>query len=207
MKSESIAYVIAGMCFGIILGWVIGTQQARRPGRGAGADRCGASRPPARRPSGRRRALDEGRVQALNDDPQERPEERWTPTCSSATSTSMPSAGTTRSSGTRRRSSSIRRTRTRAPTWASATTTRNSPTRRSHSSSSRSTISPKHTKTLLNKGIVLAFGKQDLKAAATEWQKVVDAGARQPGGAGGASRARRASRRLTPKPGATPSNQ
>ena len=32
MKSESIAYVIAGICFGIILGWVIGTQQARRSG-------------------------------------------------------------------------------------------------------------------------------------------------------------------------------
>ena len=34
-------------------------------------------------------------------------------------------------------------------------------------------INPKHTKTLLNKGIVLAFGKQDLKAAAAEWEKVV----------------------------------
>ena len=31
MKADSIAYVIAGMCFGVILGWVIGTQQARRP--------------------------------------------------------------------------------------------------------------------------------------------------------------------------------
>jgi tetratricopeptide (TPR) repeat protein len=35
-------------------------------------------------------------------------------------------------------------------------------------------INPKHTKTLLNKGIVLAFGKEDLKGAAAEWQKVVD---------------------------------
>ena len=35
-------------------------------------------------------------------------------------------------------------------------------------------INPKHTKTLLNKGIVLAFGKEDLKGAAVEWQKVVD---------------------------------
>ena len=34
-------------------------------------------------------------------------------------------------------------------------------------------IDPKHTKTLLNKGIVLAFGKQDLAAAAEEWKKVV----------------------------------
>ena len=34
-------------------------------------------------------------------------------------------------------------------------------------------ISPNHTKTLLNKGIVLAFGKQDLRGAAEEWKKVV----------------------------------
>ncbi len=35
-------------------------------------------------------------------------------------------------------------------------------------------IDPKHTKTLLNQGIVLAFGKQDLNGAAASWQKVVD---------------------------------
>jgi tetratricopeptide (TPR) repeat protein len=35
-------------------------------------------------------------------------------------------------------------------------------------------INPNHTKTLLNKGIVLAFGKEDLKGAAVQWQKVVD---------------------------------
>ena len=47
MKSESIAYVIAGICFGIILGWVIGTQQARRPGAGARAAAPAASAQPA----------------------------------------------------------------------------------------------------------------------------------------------------------------
>ena len=35
-------------------------------------------------------------------------------------------------------------------------------------------INPKHTKTMLNQGIVLAFGKQDLAAAAEAWKKVVD---------------------------------
>jgi hypothetical protein len=28
MRAESIVFAIAGMCFGVILGWVIGTQQA-----------------------------------------------------------------------------------------------------------------------------------------------------------------------------------
>jgi tetratricopeptide (TPR) repeat protein len=35
-------------------------------------------------------------------------------------------------------------------------------------------ISPNHTKTLLNKGIVLAFGKENLEAAAKEWKRVVE---------------------------------
>jgi cytochrome c-type biogenesis protein CcmH/NrfG len=34
-------------------------------------------------------------------------------------------------------------------------------------------LDPVHTKTLLNKGIVLAFGKQDLKAASVAWEELV----------------------------------
>jgi cytochrome c-type biogenesis protein CcmH/NrfG len=35
-------------------------------------------------------------------------------------------------------------------------------------------VDPKHTKTLLNIGIVRAFGKQDLEGAAKAWQQVID---------------------------------
>ena len=35
------------------------------------------------------------------------------------------------------------------------------------------TIDPKHTKTLLNQGIVRAFGKQDLAGATDSWQRVM----------------------------------
>src|SRR4030095_3864007 len=64
MKSDSIAYVIAGICFGIILGWVIGTQQARRPAASAPA----AASQQATGGTAQQQAprLDEGRVQALN---------------------------------------------------------------------------------------------------------------------------------------------
>ena len=34
-------------------------------------------------------------------------------------------------------------------------------------------IDPKHTKTLLNMGIVRAYGKQDLKGASEAWQRVI----------------------------------
>jgi len=66
-------------------------------------------------------------------------------------------------------------------------------------------ISPTHTKTLLNKGIVLAFGKQDLKAAATEWQRVVELAPDSPEGQA-ARRALEGIASAHANPGATPSN-
>jgi hypothetical protein len=35
-------------------------------------------------------------------------------------------------------------------------------------------VDPRHTKTLLNQGIVRAFGKQDLQGATESWQRVVE---------------------------------
>jgi tetratricopeptide (TPR) repeat protein len=43
-------------------------------------------------------------------------------------------------------------------------------------------IEPKHTKTMLNQGIVLAFGKQDLEGATRAWQQVVDLAPNSPEG-------------------------
>jgi regulator of sirC expression with transglutaminase-like and TPR domain len=34
-------------------------------------------------------------------------------------------------------------------------------------------INPKHPKTLLNQGIVRAFGKQDLQGAAESWERLI----------------------------------
>jgi tetratricopeptide (TPR) repeat protein len=171
MKSESIAYVVAGMCFGIILGWVIGTQQARRPGpaapvtanQPAGGSTVQQQAPP----------LDEGRVQTLNTILQSDPKnvsatvqlgnayfdaERW--------------------------GDAIKwyeRALELDPKNADASTDlgvsyyySNKPDEALAQFERSLAISPTHIKTLLNKGIVLAFGKQDLKAAAAEWQKVVE---------------------------------
>ena len=93
MKSEAIAYVVAGMAFGTILGWVIGTQQVRR------APAAAETAPPS----------------------------------------TQTAAGSTRP----------------APTLDQA---------------------------LLNKGIVLAFGKQDLRGAQAEWEKVVSLAPNSPEG-------------------------
>src|SRR5688572_33495059 len=60
MKSESLVFAVAGMCFGVILGWVLGSQQASRsdaPVPGAPAQ---TAAPQAQVPP-----LDEARVQQL----------------------------------------------------------------------------------------------------------------------------------------------
>ena len=101
MKSDAIAFGVAGIVFGLIAGWIIGSQQA--------LVRAAALR--ARRPRQRSRAggrdaappvLDEAKVTRSSRSPSA---SRRTPrrACSSAICTSTPNATTTRSRGTARR--------------------------------------------------------------------------------------------------------
>ena len=57
--------------------------------------------------------------------------------------------------------------------WACRTTTRTSLIRRSTQLDRSLKIDPKHAKTLLNIGIVKAFAKQDLEGASQAWQQVI----------------------------------
>ena len=174
MKSDSIAYVIAGICFGVILGWVIGTQQARRPGP-APAPTAASPGPATTGNTAQQQPapLDEGRVQALNTILKSDPKnvnatiqlgntyfdaERWDDAITW-----------------------YERALEIDPKNADASTDlgvsyyySNRPDQALTQFERSLAISPTHTKTLLNKGIVLAFGKQDLKSAAAEWQKVVE---------------------------------
>ena len=173
MRSESIIFALAGMCFGIILGWVMATQQA---GRSAAQAPTSSVQPQAQGAGGSQRqppALDEGKVQALTTILQSDPKnanaalqlanvyfdaERW-----------------------EKAIEWYERTLALEPRNADASTDlgvsyyyTNRPDQALARFEQSLEIDPKHTKTLLNKGIVLAFGKQDLRGAAAEWQKVVD---------------------------------
>jgi tetratricopeptide (TPR) repeat protein len=64
-------------------------------------------------------------------------------------------------------------------------------------------IDPRHTKTMLNEGIVLAFGKQDLEAAAKSWQRVVELAPETPEGQA-ARRALESMKSAHPDAGGTP---
>jgi len=181
MKSDAIAYVIAGICFGVILGWVIGTQQARQ----AGLAQAPTASAPAATATGTVQQqpppLDEGRVQALNTVLASDPTnvnaliqlantyfdaERWDDAIvwyEKAVAADPKNADASTDLG-------VSYYYSNRPDEALA--------RFEHSLR----IDSKHTKTLLNKGIVLAFGKQDLKAAAVEWQKVADLAPESPEG-------------------------
>ena len=63
MKSESIAFGIAGVAFGLIAGWIIGAAQA--PSRGPAALPVQAAAPAADPAATRATVLDEAQVNAL----------------------------------------------------------------------------------------------------------------------------------------------
>jgi tetratricopeptide (TPR) repeat protein len=64
-------------------------------------------------------------------------------------------------------------------------------------------INPSHTKTMLNQGIVLAFAKQDLDGAAKAWERVVQLSPESPEGQA-AKRALEGLRSAHPEGGAAP---
>jgi tetratricopeptide (TPR) repeat protein len=175
MKAESIVYAIAGMCFGIILGWIIATQQ--QPARAiAPVAEVAASQPQSQGASSsgqQAKVLDEARVQQLttilNSDPKN--------------VGAAVQLGNTYFDAERYPEAIKWYEQALAidPKNADASTDlgvsyyyTNRPDEALKQFENSLRIDPKHTKTLLNKGIVLAFGKQDLDGAAASWQKVVE---------------------------------
>ena len=177
MKSDAIAYTVAGMCFGIILGWVIGTQQANRAAAPQVAQNTASPAAQAAAPAnnGQRQPppLDEARVQSLttilNSDPNN----------ASATvqlanvyfdAERYPDA-----------IAWYEKALKLDPNNPDASTDlgvsyyysgRPDDALRQFDQSLK--VNPQHVKTLLNQGIVLAFGKQDLQGAENSWKKVVE---------------------------------
>jgi len=171
MKAESIVFAVAGMCFGVILGWVLGTQQARPPAppvaveaQPAASQGSGASQTPV---------LDEAKVQGLqtilNSDPKN------AGALVQLANTYFDAQHYPDAIKYYQQALQITPNNVDASTDLGVSyyySNRLDDALKQFEASLK--LDPRHAKTLLNKGIVLAFGKQDLDGAAAEWNRVVE---------------------------------
>ena len=170
MKAESVAFAVAGMCFGIILGWVLATQDANRapaaPAAAPAAPPAAAGqRPPA--------ALDETRVKALQAAIQQDPKNAGNHT--QLGNTYFDAEQWTNAIDAYERSLQLNPNDVDVSTDLGVSYFYANRADDALAQFERSLkLDPKHTKTLLNKGIVLAFGKENLAAAAEAWKQVVE---------------------------------
>ena len=171
MKSDAIAFGIAGVLFGLIAGWVIGSQQAAsRPSPAAAPQAASA---PAAGPAPRAPVLDEAQVTALKSVAQREPKNAQPRTQLANLYFDADQYD-------------------EAIKWygeALALNPKdvnvitdlgvcyyytNQPDKALEQFSRSLMLDPKHTKTLLNVGIVKAFGKQDLQGASEAWKQVLE---------------------------------
>jgi tetratricopeptide (TPR) repeat protein len=174
MKAESIVFAVAGMCFGVILGWVIAAQQGGGGSRAAAPPAASATE--ARPGTGNAQqapVLDEGRVQALTTILQNDPKN----------SNAALQLGSAYFEARRYddaiewyvQALTIDPKNTDASAELGLTYYFVGQTDRALRQFETSLeIDPRHAKTLLNKGMVLAFGRQDLSGAAALWKNVIE---------------------------------
>ncbi|MEW6320061.1 MAG: tetratricopeptide repeat protein [Acidobacteriota bacterium] len=171
MRADSLVLGVAGVFFGLILGWVIGSQQvagSRPPA--AAAPQAQATPPP--QGGSQPAVLDQGRVQALRAVAEQNPRD----------AEPRVALGNLYFDAEQFQD---------AITWYEAALAinpndpnvstdlgvayyyTNQPARGVKQFEHSLSVDPKHTKTLLNMGIVKAFGLQDLEGASAAWKQVV----------------------------------
>ncbi|MBS1817218.1 MAG: tetratricopeptide repeat protein [Acidobacteria bacterium] len=174
MKPESIAFGIAGVVFGLVAGWIIGSQQATlQPGTAAPVAASAPASAPAQGSSAPAAAvLDDNKVKALTSVAEQQP----------GNAQARVELGNLYFDA-ERYADAIKwyaEAFKIDPKDVNVSTDlgvsyyyTNQPDRALAQFEESLRIDPKHTKTLLNQGIVRAFGKQDLAGAEQSWQQVL----------------------------------
>jgi len=171
MRTDSIFFAIAGMLFGVILGWVIGAQQAPAGPAAVPAAAAGESAP---QQAAARQAppLDEARVQSLmtvlKSDPKN------AAAAVQLANTYFDAEKYPDAIKWYEASLQVEPANPDASTDLGVSYYYTGQVDRALQQFETSLkIDAKHTKTFLNRGIVLAFGKQDLVGAQAAWEQVV----------------------------------
>ncbi len=171
MRLDSIVFAVSGILFGVIVGWVLGSQQARST--------VPVAPPPAQAASTGSAAsasqavpLDQERVKALMAVAQQNPDDAQ-PRVQLGNmyfdAEQYPQAITwyEQAMGLKKDDPNV------STDLGVAYYYTNQPDRAIAQFDHSLSLDPKHTKTLLNMGIVRAFGKQDLAGAQQAWEQVV----------------------------------
>jgi tetratricopeptide (TPR) repeat protein len=170
MKSDAVAFGIAGILFGLIAGWIIGSQQAvARPPAAAVAQQAPASGAGA---TARAAVLDETQVNALKT-VAEREASNATPRVQLG---NLYFDAERYDDAIKWYGDALKL----APSDVNVSTDlgvsyyySNQPDKALTQFDRSLKLDPKHAKTLLNVGIVKAFGKQDLDGAEAAWKQVL----------------------------------
>jgi tetratricopeptide (TPR) repeat protein len=171
LKSDAIAYGIAGICFGLIAGWIIGSQQASTR-LSAPAAAAQAASAPAAGAQTTRAVINDAQVNALKSVAEREP------------SNAKPRVELANLYFDAERYDDAIKWYGEAmklqPNDVDVNTDlgvsyyyTNQPDKALAQFDRSLKIDPKHAKTLLNVGIVRAFGKQDLDGASQAWQQVI----------------------------------
>ena len=175
MKSDAIAYGIAGIAFGLIAGWIIGSQQAKgtvQPPVAQAAASTAASPAAGGGDTTRAAILDEEQVKALTAVAQREP------------SNAKPRVDLANLYFDAEKYDDAIKWYNDAvklePNDPNVSTDlgvayyyTNQPDKALEQFDHSLKLDPKHVKTLLNQGIVRAFGKQDLEGATASWEEVM----------------------------------
>ena len=170
MSKDSIVFGVAGLFFGVLVGWIIGSQQATGVVSAPPAAAAPASGTPAAQAPP---PFDESRAAALKTVADRNPADAET----RVQLGNLYFDAERYDEATRWYEDALRVD----PKNVNASTDlgiayyySNQPDRALAQFDTSLAIDPKHSKTLLNIGIVRAFGKQDLDGAAQAWQRVLD---------------------------------
>ena len=168
MNRDSLVFAISGTMFGLLVGWILGTQQAAPAAPPAAAGAAAAQMPPTQTPP----PLDVQRAAELERQANTQP--------SNATirvdlgnlyfdAERYDLAVSWYEAALKIDPKDVNASTDLGVSYYSMNQVDRALAQFEHSLS----IDPAHTKTLLNKGIVLAFGKQDLGAASKSWEHLV----------------------------------
>jgi tetratricopeptide (TPR) repeat protein len=187
MKLESVVYAVSGVFFGLIVGWIIGSQQTSVSSRAAlppPVETASQAPPPqAATPPGAPQPamLDQTKVQALQAIVEKDPKNAL---ARAQLGNVFYDAG--------RYPDAIKwysEALALNPKDAEVSTDlgvsyyyNNDPDRAITQLERSLQLNPSHTKALLNLGVVKAFGKQDLKGATDAWKKLVEVAPQSPEG-------------------------